>query len=184
MFHRGTRWYRSGSRPAFPATRAPVGVEVCVVANHRAKDHLVVAPLGAAEAAGHERLQEYGAALRIPARRDESGRGQVAVEKRLGMARLRGDLAEEEPPPALVLRGRDVALHDVNQFVVHRRVHALGRRARFEGARQRRDVEDQRASRSRVRVRIAEVGEVLEQDRRALGRQSSRTSGAATRVRW
>ncbi len=71
-------------------------VEVRVVAHHGPEHHLVVAALRAAEAAAHPGLQEDRAALDVPARRGEARDRQVAVEQRLGVLRLRRDLAEEE----------------------------------------------------------------------------------------
>ena len=47
--------------------------------------------------------------------RREARNREVAVEERFGILRLGGDLAEEESPPAPVLLGRNVALHDVDE---------------------------------------------------------------------
>ncbi len=102
--------------------------------------------------------------------RREARDRQVAVEQRFGVLRLGGDLAEEESPPAPILLGRDVALHHVDQLVVHQRVHALAGGERLERVGQRRDVEDERAARRGEGVRVAVVGEVLQQDGRRLGR--------------
>ena len=145
-------------------------VEVGVVAHHRAEHHLVVAALRAAEAAGHPRLEEDRAALGIPPWRGEARNREVAVEQRLGKLRLRRHLAQEELAPAQVLLRRDVALHDVHQLVVHRRVHALAGRRSLERAGVGRDVHDELAARRGSRVRVAVVDEVLQQHHRALGR--------------
>ena len=60
-------------------------VEVCVVAHHRAKHHLVVAALRATESPVHPRFHEHRAAFGIPPRGGEAGDGQVAVEQRFGI---------------------------------------------------------------------------------------------------
>ena len=110
-------------------------VEVSVVADHRPEHHLVVAALRATEPAAHPRLQEDCAAFAVPPRgrhprlREDSCRTSTRDPGR------RVDLAEKESPPARVLLGLHVALHDVHQLVIHQLVHALARRKRFERVR-------------------------------------------------
>ena len=143
-------------------------VEVRVVAHHGAKHHLVVAALRAAEAARHPGLHEHGAAFQIPARHRESRHRQVAVEQRLGMARLRRHLAEEEAAPAPILARREVGRRDVHHLVVHRRVHALVARVGLERIGHRCDVDPQERLGRRRDARVAIVGEVAQPHGRPL----------------
>ena len=71
------------------------------------------------------RSRENCAALQVPARGRVARNSEVAVEQRFRILPLRRDLAEEDSPPAPILLGRDVALHHVDQLVIHQRVHAF-----------------------------------------------------------
>ena len=108
-------------------------VERHVVSDHRAKDHLVVAALRAAEPAGHPGVDEDGDALVIPPRRRRPRRGEVpstaATPDARRSARPCPGTAPEHPipPDGLVHR------HDVHQLVVHQRRHPLVGGNRLEG---------------------------------------------------
>ena len=128
-------------------------VERRVVANHRAEDHLVEAALRAADAAGHPRVDEHGAAFVKPARRGHARRGQVEVEHRFGLLGQRHDLAAEQRPEEPIVPRRLVHRHDVHQLVVHDRVHPLVGRNRLERVGQRRDLDRQRVAGHRGRRR-------------------------------
>ena len=142
-----------------------------VVPDHRSEHHLVISALRAAQSAAHPGLEKDGAAFSPPAGRREARRGEVAVDDRFGVLRLGGDFAEEESPPAQVLLGSNVALHHVDQLVVHQRIHPLARGVRLERKGKRRSVEKQGAARRRVGVRVAVIGQILKQDDRWLGRR-------------
>jgi hypothetical protein len=141
-----------------------------VVLHHRPKHHFVVAALHAAHAAAHPRLHEHGDALEIPARRGEAWHREVAVDQRFWMLRLRRDLPEKESAPTPILLGPDVVGGDVDLLMVHQREHALARRERLEGVRQRRDVEKEPAMRRGQRGGRSVVREVFQQDDRGFGR--------------
>ena len=143
-------------------------VEGGAVAHHRAEHHLVVAALRAAQPAAHPRLEEDGEALAVPARPGEARHREVAVEERLGMLRLRQDLAAEESAPAALRGGVHVHGGDVHQLVVHERIHALAGGIGLEGERERRDVERERVAGRGARRGVAVIGEILEQDQRAV----------------
>ena len=145
-------------------------VEMGVVPDHRAEHHLIVAALRAAHSAAHPGLHEHRTALRPPARGREARHREVVVDQRLGMLRSGGDFAEEDLPPAPVFLGSNVALHHVDQLVVHQRIHALAGGKRLEREGQRRNIEDQRRARRREGVSIAVVFEILQQDGRGLRR--------------
>ena len=143
-------------------------VERRFVAHHRAKHHLVVATLRAPQPAAHPGFHEDGAALVVPARGREARHREVAVEERLRILRPRGDLAQEEAAPRPVLLRRDIAGRHVDQLVVHERIHALAGGKGLEGARERRDVEDEEVARCGNRRGIAVVRKILQQHRDGL----------------
>ncbi len=125
-------------------------VERGVVADHRPEHHFVVAPLGAPDSSVHPRFHEHRAAFRPPARDRVARRRQVRVEQCFRVGGLDPHLSAEELAPAAVFGGRHVALHGVNQLVIHQRVEALARRKGLEGVRDRRDVDDHPIVRQRI----------------------------------
>ncbi len=146
-------------------------VEMGAVPDHRPEHHLVVAALRASQPAAHPGLEEDRAALRPPARGREARRREIAVENRFGILRLRGDIPQKEPTPAPILLGSDVALHHVDQLVIHQRIHALAGGKRLERERQRRNVENQQAARRCIGVGVSVVGEILQQHGRGFRRR-------------
>ena len=108
-------------------------VEMGVVADHRPEDHLVVAALRPAHAAGHPGVDEHRNAFVEPARRGDPRRGQVLVEDRFRLFGDRVHLAGKQFPEDPVPRGGLVERSHVHQLVVHDRVHPLVGGDRLEG---------------------------------------------------
>ena len=100
-------------------------VERRVVGDHRAEDHLVVPALRASEPAGHPGVAEDGDAFVIPARRRHPRRRQVEVQNRLRLLRDRQHLSAEQLPEEPVAPRGLVHRRDVDELVVHQRVHPL-----------------------------------------------------------
>ena len=148
-------------------------VERRVVFHHRAEDHLVVAALRASEAAGHPGIDEDRNPFVKPSRRGHAWRGQVEIEDRLGLLGDRQHFSAEQTPEDPIAPRRLVHRRDVDQLVVHQRVHALVGRNRLEDVGDGGDLDGDEIVGHRGCAGIALVGQVDEQDRHLVVRIES-----------
>ncbi len=145
-------------------------VEAAPVPHHRAEDHLVPGTLAPAPAPGHPRLEEDRGPFVVPARGQAARRRQVVVEDRLRLLRRRRDLPREHGAPEPIARPRVVVERHVDELVVHHPVDRLVRRDGLVGEGHGRDLEHHEVPGDDVHAGVAEVGEVVQEDRDLLGR--------------
>ena len=99
--------------------------EMGVVAHHGAEHHLVIAALGAAQAAAHPGFHEDGRAFQVPARHIGAGLGQVIVKDGFGMRGDRRRLAVKDIAPEGVIVVPHIHGGQMHRLMVHQREEAL-----------------------------------------------------------